>query len=96
MSLRHAGATLFGTGLLVCTALLVTVGPAAATTLVACPGPERLAEFAVTGVRTWPPTLTYTDGCNAIVLRPSVLWSAVAAAVGLALAGVGQALVQRT
>lgn len=95
MFLRHAGATLFGAGLLVCTVLLVTVGPVAAATEAFCPGPRRLVEFAVTGVRAWPPTLTYTDGCNEILLRPSVLWSAVASAVGLLLAGVGQVLVRR-
>ncbi|QZX98549.1 hypothetical protein [Halobaculum rubrum] len=95
MFIRHAGATLFGAGLLVCTVLLVTVGPVAAATEVFCPGPRRLVEFAVTGVRAWPPTLTYTDGCNDILLRPSVLWSGVVAVVGLLLAGVGQGLVQR-
>jgi len=96
MFIRHAGATLFGAGLLVCTVLLVTVGPVSAATEVFCPGQRRLAEFAVTGVRAWPPTLTYTDGCNDVLLRPSVLWSGVAAAVGLLLAGIGQGLVQRT
>ncbi|MXR41956.1 hypothetical protein GRX01_11495 [Halobaculum sp. WSA2] len=95
MFIRHAGATLFGAGLLVCTVLLVTVGPVAATTEAFCPGPRQLAEFAVTGVQAWPPTVTYTDGCNDVLLRPSVLWSGVAAAVGLLLAAIGQVLVQR-
>ena len=96
MILRHVGAMLFGAGLLVCTVLLVTVGPVGGSTDVACAAPVALADYAVTGVQSWPPTLTYTDGCNDIVLRPSVLWSAAVAAAGLAFAGVGQALVQQS
>lgn len=95
MFIRHAGATLFGAGLLVCTVLLVTVGPVAAATEVFCPGARRLAEYGLVDVQSWPPTVVYTDGCNDITLRPSVLWSGIAAAAGLLVAGVGQLLVQR-
>ncbi|WP_277555245.1 hypothetical protein [Halobaculum limi] len=91
MSLRHVGATAFGAGLLACTVLLVTVGPVAASTDAFCAGPRRLAEFALRGVQAWPPTLLYTDGCNDITLRPSVLWTGVVSVLGLVLAGVGQA-----
>ena len=96
MSLRHAGATLFGAGLLVWAAAYVTVGPVAASTEVACTDPATLADYAVTGVQSWPPTLTYTDGCNDKVLSALVLWSFLASVVGLLLAAVGQALVDRS
>ncbi|WP_435062664.1 hypothetical protein [Halobaculum sp. EA56] len=94
MSLRRVGATAFGAGLLVCAVLLVAVGPIAASTDAACSGPLPLTGYRLLGVQSWPPTLTYTDGCNAITLRPSVLWSGVVAAGGLLLAAVGQALAE--
>ncbi|MFC7137479.1 hypothetical protein [Halobaculum litoreum] len=96
MSLRHAGATLFGAGLLVWAVAYVVLGPVAASTEAACLDPVALADYAITGVQSWPPTLTYTDGCNRKTLQPLVLWPFLASVAGLGLAGVGQVLAERS
>ncbi|GAA0208535.1 hypothetical protein [Halobaculum roseum] len=91
MSLRRLGATTFAVGLFACLVSAVAFGVAWGGTEVFCPGPRRLAEYALVAVEGMPPTVRYTDGCNEFALSPLVQWSGLAAAVGLVLAAVGQA-----
>lgn len=90
MSLRRVGFTTFAVGLFVGTVLLV-LGPNYSSTLVACPGPRPLTEYALRGVQLWPPRVFYTDGCNSKSLDPSFAVAFLVALLGLLLSGVGVA-----